>query len=383
MRKLNWRQIVSYIGIWILIAVFFSVLVYFAQAQLRANFVFSWRKVLLWQAIIYGWAILFPVINRFAVRFRVERNNWRKTVPVHLLAAFLFVLAHTFLYAVYYHFSQCLYAGEDCQFLANLRTFFFSNWLIDTSMYFLILSAVTARDYSRRFQAEQLKSSELKAALSDSQLRALKMQLQPHFLFNTLNSISALIHDDAATADRMVARLGDFLRLTLESSGENMVSFKQEMDFVNCYLEIEGVRFQDRLVVRQEIAPDVLETDVPNLILQPIIENAIRHGVSRQTGVGHLTIRAQRAGDKLRIEVEDNGPGLPAPPPPENDGGNGGIGLSNTRARLAHVYDGNHLFEIKNAVPHGLIVAMEIPPKTKSVRSPTIKAPNDDEGIAY
>ena len=362
MRKLSWRPIVLYVGIWVLIAVFFSVLVYLSQAQLRPDYAFSWRSVFLWQAIIYGWAILFPAINWFAVRFRVEGGNWRGRLPVHLLGAFLFVLAHTFLYAVYYHLCQCFYAGEDCLFLESLRRFFFSNWLLDSSMYFLILSAATARDYSRHFQAEQLKTLQLNAALADSRLSALKMQLHPHFLFNTLNSISTLMHEDVRAADEMVARLGDFLRLTLENSGEQVVTLAQEMNFINCYLEIENVRFGERLTLERKVAPEVLQARVPNLILQPLIENAIKHGISRQIRPGKISIRAGRTGEKLQLQVEDDGPGLQN----GNAGGAGGIGLANTRARLFNLYGDNQRVEMKNAEPQGLIVTVEIPFETNT-----------------
>jgi LytS/YehU family sensor histidine kinase len=243
------------------------------------------------------------------------------------------------------------------------------NMPLDFSMYCFILSTIYVVDFYRSFQAEQVKSSELKAALANSQLQALKMQLHPHFLFNTLNSISALIHEDARAADQMVARLGDFLRLTLENSGELEVTFKQEMDFVDCYLEIEKVRFQERLDVRREISAETLSAEVPNLLLQPIIENAIRHGISRQTGVGHLAIRAHKVKDKLQIEIEDNGPGLAMAAAHAGNGkvAKSGIGLANTRARLTHLYGAAEFrLEIKTAVSRGLIVLIEIPFKTKT-----------------
>jgi LytS/YehU family sensor histidine kinase len=172
------------------------------------------------------------------------------------------------------------------------------------------------------------------------------------------------MHDDVKAADKMVARLGDFLRMTLENSGDREVSLKQEMDFVGRYLEIESVRFQDRLVVKMNIDPETLAARVPNLILQPIVENAIKHGISRQTDEGNLTISSERQGDRLQIRVEDTGPGLQ----PSNGNGkgskSGGIGLANTRARLAHLYEENYCFEIKNAFPHGVIVTLEIPFET-------------------
>ena len=363
MRKLNWRQIILYVGIWILIALFFSVLVYFSQVQLRPDKPPSLGISFLWQAIIYGWAILFPAIKWFAVRFRAERGSLFKTVPIHLVAAFTFVFAHNVLYTLSYYLYHDFSSPQDSSFVEALQRLFFSNWLVASSMYFVILCAVTARDYSRRFQAEQLKTSQLNAALADSQLSALKMQLHPHFLFNTLNSISTLIHEDARAADEMVARLGDFLRLTLDNSGEQVVTLAQEMNFINCYLEIESVRFGERLTLVREVAPEVLQARVPNLILQPLIENAVKHGISRRIRPGKISIRARKLGEKLQLEVEDDGPGL------QNgsaNGATGGIGLANTRARLFNLYGDDQRIEMSNAAPQGLIVTVEIPFETNA-----------------
>lgn len=359
MRKLSWRLIILYSGIWILIAQAFSILLYLTTVQARPDTLPTWENIFLWQTIIYGWAILFPAINRLATRFRIERGNWLKRLPVHLLAVFLFVVAHTVLYVFFYYLYHNFYPPGDEQFFETVGRLTLRNWLTDISMYFVILSTVTARDYSRRFQAEQLKSAELNAALADSQLQALKMQLHPHFLFNTLNSISTLMHEDVRAADEMVARLGDFLRLTLENSGEQVVTLTQELNFINGYLEIESVRFGERLTVEREVEPNVLQARVPNLILQPLIENAIKHGVSRQIRAGVISIRSRRVGEKLQLQVEDNGPGLQ-----NGKSGDGGIGLANTRARLFNLYGDNQRIEMSNADPQGLIVTLEIPFET-------------------
>jgi sensor histidine kinase YesM len=365
MQQTHWRRTILFFGGWVLIAFAFSGLLYFSNSLVRAEKPVSWTNVYLWQAIIYAWAILSPLIILFAKRFSLERQNWWRVLPIHLAAAVCFLLLHA---GIYVFFRQLL----DSSLAESVRTFFNLTWVtfltnvtLDFSMYCFILSTIYVVDFYRSFQAEQVKSSELKAALANSQLQALKMQLHPHFLFNTLNSISALIHEDVRSADQMVARLGDFLRLTLENSGELEVTFKQEMDFVDCYLEIEKVRFQERLDIRREIAAETLQAQVPNLILQPIIENAIRHGISRQTDVGHLAIRARYLKDKLLIEIEDNGPGLQ---PSEGDGqaGKSGIGLANTRARLTHLYGTDFRLETRNTIPHGLIVLIEIPFKTKT-----------------
>jgi signal transduction histidine kinase len=368
MQHTHWRRTILFTGGWILTAFAFSGLLYFSNSLVRGvERPVTWMNVYLWQAVIYAWALLSPLIILFAKRFRLERQNWWRVLPVHLAAAFTFLLFHAGLYILFRQLLDSSLADSERTFFNRTWVTFLMNMPLDFSMYCFILSTIYVVDFYKRFQAEQVKSSELKAALANSQLQALKMQLHPHFLFNTLNSISALIHEDVRSADQMVARLGDFLRLTLENSGELEVTFKQEMDFVDCYLEIEKVRFQERLDVRREITAETLQAEVPNLILQPIIENAIRHGISRQTGVGRLAIRGHKVKDKLQIEIEDNGPGLTTTP----QAGNGkvaksGIGLANTRARLTHLYGPEFRLEIKNTVPHGLIVLIEIPFKTKT-----------------
>lgn len=356
MRNLNLRQIAKYVGIWISIAFFFSVLALFSNVQARPERRISRENIVLWQAIIYCWAILFPFIIWFAAKFRIERGNWQRTVPIQLFAAFLFVFAHAVLYVLFTYLYRSLFLNQEIQILESIGKHILVNWLLDATMYFGILSAVTARDYSRRFQEEKLKSSELRAALADSRLRALKMQLHPHFLFNTLNSISTLMHEDVRAADEMVARLGDFLRLTLENSGEQVVTLAQEMNFINCYLEIESVRFGNRLKLKREIQPETLQAQVPNLILQPLIENAIKHGISRRIRPGKIIIRAQNCGENLQLQIEDDGPGLQ-----NGSGESSGIGLANTRARLLSLYGEKHRITISPAGSQGLIVNLEIP----------------------
>jgi len=190
------------------------------------------------------------------------------------------------------------------------------------------------------------------------------MQIHPHFLFNTLNSIAALLHKDVEAADRMIARLGDFLRLTLKRSDAQTVDFEQELEFLKCYLDIEHIRFQDRLTVEMDIDPQTLELMVSNLILQPIVENAVRHGASRQTGSGQLTIRAHQQSNRLIMQVEDNGPGLKMNP----NGGLSGIGLSNTRARLEQFYGEDFSLQMANSTGRGATVTLNVPavPAVKS-----------------
>jgi LytS/YehU family sensor histidine kinase len=227
--------------------------------------------------------------------------------------------------------------------------------------YGAILGVGLAFSYYARFREREMRASQLEAQLAQAQLQALKMQLHPHFLFNALHSISALVHSDPDAADKMIARLGDFLRLTLENSAAQEVPLRQELEFLNCYLDIERTRFRDRLTTQIEADPQLLDCVVPNLILQPIVENAIRHGVSQRAAHGHVEVRASRAGDALRLEVRDNGRGLPEGAEVCRANQGGGVGLANTRARLQQLYGGAYRFDISNAPAGGAVVTLEIP----------------------
>jgi len=204
-----------------------------------------------------------------------------------------------------------------------------------------------------------LKASQLRTQLVQSQLEALKMQVQPHFLFNTLHSISSLLSKDTEGARKMITRLGDFLRLTLENSGSMEVTLQQEIEFLNGYLEIERIRFQDRLTTDIRIDPEVLDVRVPNLILQPIVENAMRHAVGNSRS-GHVEISAAPRNGALHIEVKDNGPGLQVDRAFEARRGKG-VGLANTQARLVGLYGTAAKFEMVNRPSGGLTVTIEIP----------------------
>ena len=193
----------------------------------------------------------------------------------------------------------------------------------------------------QRLSEKEVQAATLESQLSEARLNALKMQLQPHFLFNTLHSIGALARTGRGEeVVRVVTGLSDLLRRVLTAGGGQLVLLEEELDFVDRYLEIEGLRFQDRLRVTREIAPDVLDAQVPNLILQPLVENAIRHGISVLPKSGRVELRASRRGEQLVIEVRDDGPGPGGPPM------GGGIGLANVRGRLEELYGSRAQLEL-------------------------------------
>jgi sensor histidine kinase YesM len=232
-----------------------------------------------------------------------------------------------------------------------VATFFF-NLLI----YWVIVSVSHAVGFYRKLNERELRTAELEQRLTQARLKALQMQLNPHFLFNTLHTISALVHQDVEVADQTIARLADLLRYALESTDEQEVSLAQELCFLQRYVEIEQTRFGDRLSFKTEIAPDVLEARVPNLVLQPLVENAIQHGIEPHIRPGEVLLTASRINGELHLSVQDNGGGLPSGQLHRE-----GVGLSNTRIRLEHLYGGAQRFTLDNRAAGGLVVHIRIP----------------------
>ncbi len=317
---------------------------------------FQWSRILLLSFIYaYSWAALTPFILRLAERFPIERFRWQRSLMIHLAASLLLSIATRVLEILSYFF---LVANPEqplsmWRVLRNVLAIFDYGVLI----YWVIILIKYAFEYHRRYREGELKASQLEAQLAQAELQALKMQLNPHFLFNTLNSISALMNKDQEGAEKMIARLGDFLRLTLESRGTQEVTLKEELDFLKCYLEIERIRFQDRLQINIQVEPDTLAARLPNLILQPIVENAILHGVAPHQRPGCINIRAKRLNGHLLVQVTDNGAGLPL----QRNLLKEGIGLANTQARLEQLYGLKQRIDLENVPEGGLAVTLEIP----------------------
>jgi len=200
------------------------------------------------------------------------------------------------------------------------------------------------------------RAAELEKGLAQAKLQALQMQLNPHFLFNTLHSISSLMHKDIEAADKMITRLSDLLRAALEGAGTQEVSLRQELKLLELYLAIEKIRFGNRLTVKLDVAADVLEAQVPNLILQPLVENAIRHGIEPRARPGRIELQAHRQNGVLAVVLSDDGTGLG-----QNGAIREGIGLSNTRARLRELYGSAHRFELASGPQGGVRVELNIP----------------------
>ena len=210
--------------------------------------------------------------------------------------------------------------------------------------------------YFALYRTRHLDASELEARLAKTHLQVLKMQLQPHFLFNTLNTIAELVHTDPEAADQMITRLGRLLRLSLDHASHQVVPLRQEADFLRVYADIEQVRFQDRLQVVWDLAPETLDAAVPTLLWQPVLENAIRHGVTPLAGRGRIVIASRREGEDLVLEIGDNGQGLPPGGAPRE-----GVGLRNVRERVAQLYGRRAQFSLAPAVGGGTLATLRLP----------------------
>ena len=357
-RRRRWVRLGLIWGIWTFIGIVFTLQSYFTsyRSERPMPFIDSLYLQMTWS---YLWALATPLVLWASARLPIERNNWIRSSLLHvpisiLLSVFLTALGNILLW-LYWGYR----AGKPFSF-ANMSRFVVANFSEGIGIYLLIALTSYALDYYRRYREGQLRTLQLEAQLSQAQLQALKMQLHPHFLFNTLHSISALLTKDVESARKMITRLGDFLRLTLENSGSQEVTLQQEMEFLSCYLEIERIRFQNRLVTRINLAEQTLDARVPNLILQPIVENAIRHGIAPRSTPGLIEIEAKQRNGALRIQVRDNGPGLSDHRTSVNLFKKG-LGLANTETRLERLYGAAHLFDLSNNPDGGLVVTLEIP----------------------
>jgi two-component system LytT family sensor kinase len=306
----------------------------------------------------YSWALLTPGILWLARRFPFERESWLRSVPVHVAGVFVCTLAHVSLVVLGRSAIYSTWGQSSGSWEMEFQRLFFQNFDWEMMTYWTIVVVSHALRYHYEAQDRRLRASQLETRLIEAQLQTLQRQLQPHFLFNTLNTISALMHRDVEAADAMLARLGDLLRLSFENLGVQEVSLEQELDFLRKYVGIEQARFRERLDVTFEVAPDALDCLVPNLLLQPLVENAIRHGIGPRIGPGHVLVRAAHAGSVLELEVRDDGVGVPAEKLSDLEHG---VGLSNTRSRLAHLYGDQHRFEVRRPVGGGLSVVIAIP----------------------
>ncbi|HEU4729562.1 MAG TPA: histidine kinase [Kofleriaceae bacterium] len=337
------RSLAIIAAVWTAIALFSVLSIYLRRASGELTPAPDWFWVTV--AIIPLWTATSPAVLALSRRFPLDRSTWPAAVAVHLVALVI-VLAVD---GVINLFLSPRIGTRELTYWQQMWRYTF----IDAFFYAGVVAVEHAARYYRLYLDRRLRASELEAQVSRAQLQALQMQIRPHFLFNTLNTISGLVRvDDKPAAITMLAGLGDLLRLLLRSDGAHEVPVRQELELIERYLAIEQVRFGDRLAIEVRVEPGVEDAMVPNLILQPLVENAVRHGIGGASG--RVSVEVERAGHTLRIAVSNTGEAHPS------DGDHLGIGLTNTRARLERLYAGEHRFELAQTEA-GTSAIIEIP----------------------
>jgi two-component system, LytTR family, sensor kinase len=296
------------------------------------------------------WALFTPIVMWLAIRFPLDRTG----VPVHIAALVVGAMSDAVLYNLIDPWvnpfgTRTLVAGFARYFSLNAAN------------YIGIVAFSLVMRYASLLRERRIAAAELEGQLSTAHLRSLQSQLRPHFLFNTLNTIAELVHRDPDGADRMITRLGALLRRSFDTFGDQEVPLRAEIEFLRDYAEIVSARFQARIRIVMTIDPDTLDALVPSLILQPLVENAVRHGLEPKVSGGEVEIVARRRLDLLELEVRDDGLGVPRDVDVTTSRASGGVGLRNTVDRLRHLYGDAHLFAVRSRVRGGTIVAIQLP----------------------
>jgi signal transduction histidine kinase len=352
--KTFWKRTSANLAAWTVAGFFFASQLYFLYPIASGREMSFARALLINLPFYYLWALVTPAILALARRFPIEKTRWRKPLLIHLAASTLLSAVQLFFAGAFLHALSDA-AGRADSFWTALAQFFRLNFHANVLTYWALVGLAWGIDTYAKYRDRELAASRLETQLAQAELGALKMQLQPHFLFNTLNAIAALLKSKPDAAEGMILQLSDFLRLTLKNTGRPDVSLREELEFLERYLAIEKTRFADRLSTRFRIRSEVLDARVPNLLLQPLVENAIRHGIAKDCRAGRLEVSATHDRTRLLLRVTDDGPG--APPGAVTEG----IGLSNTRERLRHLFGDAYSLEYGNAPGGGFRVSLALP----------------------
>src|SRR5215469_12378117 len=358
-RKSTWMVwLVSY-GVWIFIAFMTAFSMYWFNTLFWKPSGSFWQELRIPLINNLIFATFTPIVLQISLRHPIEVSNWQQRSLLYSAGAIVFAAAHALVRMLVYPVTDSMtHQTFPLGWSLFGRLLLYSLPITWFYVYMPVVAIAHALCYYWEFRDRELRASQLETRLAQAQLRALKSQLQPHFLFNTLHSISTLMLTNVKAADSMLVRLSDLLRMSLENNTVQETTLNREMQFVNGYLEIEKMRFGDRLEVRCDIAPETLDARVPHLLLQPRVENAIRHGTSRRARRGELWINSYRRGDDLYLDVGDNGPGFS--PKPEWHAKHG-LGLNATRERLRVFYGERQRMDIHSAPGRGTIISVQIP----------------------
>jgi hypothetical protein len=356
------QQVLLIFAAWTFLAVFSVAqnIVYFTQSD-RA---IPWRDMLTGRfADWYTCALFTPLFFWLARRYPIDRRTWRTALPLTLAVTSVCVVVK---YALFAPLVRVLGLGDDATFSGLVSR----NFASESMAFWAVIGIIHAFEFNRRYREREVAAADLRSRLSEAQLEALRSQIHPHFLFNTLHSISTLMHRDVEAADTMLTRLSDLLRLTLKHRGENEIPFREELSLADHYCAIMSIRFGDRLTIARDIDPDALGALVPQFVLQPLLENALQHGVSATSGPARIDVFAAIVDGRLMLGVTDNGRG-----PAAAHGERQGMGLSNTRLRLEQLYGRNQSLTLEKLPERGTRIAIEIPLRLSAAAAP-VPAPS-------
>jgi two-component system LytT family sensor kinase len=353
---LRWALIALYLSVWGVLMLVFASQSY-AMGALKGE-PMSWRNALLWVVGDWSaWALVAPLPFWLARRFPIGSFGLARTVLIYGLGFLVTLTIHAGLYLAFDRALGTAWRPED-PFVTMWGLYIVKKAAFDTLVYSALIGVVHGLSYYALYREREVQTARLTAQLAETRLHVLASQLQPHFLFNALNTVSALIRRDPDGADRVVARLGDLLRMSLQREGVQCGTVGQELEFLDPFLEIQRTRFQDRLTIVVDAAPESLDDHVPSLLLQPLVENAIKHGLEPKAGPCTVRITIRPEGTKLLLEVCDDGSGVA-------DGGptREGIGLGNSRARLQELYGAEATLTIAPGPTGGCCVRVLLPRK--------------------
>lgn len=359
----RWLVVSVFVGAWTALALLAAAEIYVAQLH--------WDKPVTWELAfrrsfkeIYSYAACSLGVLWLCNRLPLQPGRRASWITLHMFAALAFSTAHVALVSWLEAGEISVQTGQVLTFPYLFGKLVFNMASSNMFKYWIFVLGHLGWQYYQRYRERERAAAALATELAQARLQALRMQINPHFLFNTLNTISALIRENPDAADRMIVRLSELLRRTLDRSDVQEVPLREEIEFLKSYLEIEQMRFADRLTVRFDIETKANELLVPHLILQPLVENALRHGIMPREEAGRVEIHARVAGDKLELRVWNNGNGLAAPsdsPDLSDKSPREGIGLKNVRSRLTQLYGGAQEFTLGNATGGGVEARLRIP----------------------
>jgi len=375
----TWRRLAIIFGVWALVAVMSTQTLAFAIT--RTGRTFEWKPILFSNLLsCMLWAAFTPFLLALGRRFRIERGVWPLHLVLHLAVATALTFVDVYSWSIEAPIIRPGAPPSRVPFLVQVAR----QLVLDLGWYFIIIALAHAEYYLVLSRQEAVRRAQLQSQLDAARLDALQSQLRPHFLFNTLTTIAEQVYNDPAGADTMITRLSRLLRSSFVDPEVQEVTLRQELELLQCYLDIARVRFRERLTIDFDIHPNALDAFVPRFLLQPLAENALQHGLEPAEEGGRLEIRVRAHLDTMTVELHDDGMGLPT------GDLRYGTGLRNTRQRLAHLYGARAALEIMSRPAGGTTVRVTLPfhrepdplaPDTPVAPAPTSPAYPEPSGV--